>query len=145
MSPGEDTLDALVGSILMTECAPRGKGGKGTRESPLVVDDAAYLDKYIHFFTTPGTHNDVYAATAHRMFFGNFAKGNDKFQCAANDGHNTDAICGLINVVPLAMAKVLSLVSQQQPVQQQQPSDASLESLSCIPTTTCATTTTFRC
>ena len=116
MSPGENTLDALVGSILMTTCGPRGGGGgggEGTRENPLVVDDSAFLDKYITFFTTPGTHNDVYAATAHRMFFSNYSQGKDKFVCADNDGHNTDAIDGLINVVPLAMSKVLGLLAQQ--------------------------------
>jgi len=28
-----------------------------------------FVDRYIQFMTTPGSHNDTYAATAHRMFF----------------------------------------------------------------------------
>lgn len=38
--------------------------------------------------TTPGSHNDVYAGTCHRMFFANFVNGKDPKKCADNDGHN---------------------------------------------------------
>lgn len=40
------------------------------------------------FMTTPGSHNDVYAGTCHRMFFANFVDGKDPKKCADNDGHN---------------------------------------------------------
>ncbi len=54
--------------------------------------------------TTPGSHNDVYAATAHRMFFANFAKNKPLDQCPDNDKHNTDSIDGIINVIPIALS-----------------------------------------
>lgn len=113
------------------------------------------LKDYVAFMTTPGTHNDTYAATAHRMFFANWVrlgrpargpelhrlvhcianrkglenlrpifgahkmrqqhlnmishcKTHQKGQlnlltrCADNDGHNTDSVDGLINVLPLS-------------------------------------------
>ena len=55
--------------------------------------------------TTPGSHNDVYAATAHRMFFANWVKKKALNDCAANDGHNTDAIDGMINIIPITLAR----------------------------------------
>jgi len=128
MKAGENTLDALVSLILTTVCSPGGDKGDGTRNHPLVVDDELFLDKYIKFFTTPGTHNDCYAATAHRMFFLNYSQGKGKFECAANDGHNTDAIDGLINVIPLAICKVLGLLSSQKEEKKEE-EGASLESL----------------
>ena len=57
--------------------------------------------------TTPGTHNDVYAATAHRMFFANYVKNKDKYACADNDGHNTDSIDGIINVLVLSLNEIV--------------------------------------
>ena len=36
--------------------------------------DDRYLEDYAAFMTTPGTHNDTYAATAHRMFFANWVR-----------------------------------------------------------------------
>ena len=38
--------------------------------------DAKALQKaYVDFMTTPGTHNDCYASTCHRMFFENLSGG----------------------------------------------------------------------
>lgn len=50
--------------------------------------------------TTPGSHNDAYAATAHRMFFKNLTEGLDPKQCPDNDHHNVDAIDALTLAVP---------------------------------------------
>ena len=52
---------------------------------------------------TPGSHNDTYASTAHRMFFENLVKGVAPEECHTNDGHNTDAICALTMVVPIIL------------------------------------------
>ena len=57
--------------------------------------------------TTPDTHNDVYAATAHRMFFANYANNKDKYVCADNDGHNTDSVDGIINVLVLSLNEMV--------------------------------------
>lgn len=58
------------------------------------------------FMTTPGTHNDTYASTCHRMFFANFVKGVAPEVCADNDGHNTDAIDALTLTIPVIVATV---------------------------------------
>ena len=66
------------------------------------------------FMTTPDTHNDTYAATAHRMFFANWVKkgrpteGPKLRELADNDGHNTDSVDGLINVLPLSAESALA-------------------------------------
>ena len=33
-----------------------------------------FLQSYVHFMTTPGSHNDTYAESFHRDFFSNYAK-----------------------------------------------------------------------
>lgn len=114
MKAGENTLDTLVARLLVQSINAsenrdfvngRSKDQVGTApvtpsKNPLVCD---FLDRYVPFMTTPDTHNDVYAATAHRMFFANYANGTDKFKCADNDGHNTDSIDGIINVIPISL------------------------------------------
>jgi len=60
--------------------------------------------EYIDFMTTPGSHNDAYASTYHRMFFANRARGMPLEQCPDNDAHNVDAIDGLIVPVPVILA-----------------------------------------
>ena len=56
---------------------------------------------YMKFMQTPGTHNDTYAATAHRMFFKNLKEGKQPSECPDNDGHNVDAIDALTITVPV--------------------------------------------
>ena len=62
-----------------------------------------FTDRYIKFMTTPGVNTDTYASTCHRMFFANWMQGVPPEQCAANDGHNTDAIDALTLTVPLTL------------------------------------------
>ena len=66
-----------------------------------------FLDDYIQYMTTPDSHNDVYAATAHRMFFANYANKKDKFVCADNDGHNTDSVDGIINILIMSLNEIV--------------------------------------
>lgn len=66
----------------------------------------AFLEAYVKFMTTPGSHNDTYASTCHRMFFANFVKGVPPKSCADNDGHNTDAIDALTLAIPAIVATV---------------------------------------
>ena len=40
----------------------------------------------MQFMQTPGSHNDTYASTCHRMFFANLVNGKPPEQCADNDG-----------------------------------------------------------
>jgi len=55
------------------------------------------------FMQTPGSHNDCYAATAHRMFFENLMSGKDPKLCPDNDEHNVDSIDALTVSVPVIL------------------------------------------
>jgi ADP-ribosylglycohydrolase len=77
--------------------------------------------KYVEFMTTPGTHNDCYASTCHRMFFANLQKGLPPEKCPDNDNHNVDTIDGLILTVPVALATYGRSVD-----------DAKRETVSCV-------------
>mmetsp|Transcript_10531 Transcript_10531/g.22964 ORF Transcript_10531/g.22964 Transcript_10531/m.22964 type:complete len:284 (-) Transcript_10531:102-953(-) len=69
-------------------------------------DEDHFRQAYIDFMTTEGSHNDTYASTCHRMFFANmiFHK-KDPRECPDNDGHNVDAIDGLIFPSVTALAE----------------------------------------
>lgn len=62
--------------------------------------------RYVTFMTTPGTHNDTYASTTHRLFFQHFAKGLPLSQCPGNDNHNVDTIDALPLLFPYILAHV---------------------------------------
>ena len=51
--------------------------------------------------TTPGSHNDTYASSCHRLFFSNFAKGLSPESCPENDGHNVDNSDAITLAVPV--------------------------------------------
>lgn len=95
MAAGENTLDALVTHILTQSMLVK---------RALDIDD--FRDRYIAFMTTPGSHNDVYAGTAHRMFFKNLVAGAAPKDCPDNDGHNVDTIDALMIVPPVVLANV---------------------------------------
>ena len=63
-----------------------------------------FRQRYVKFMTTPGSHNDTYASTCHRMFFEKWRSGGATAECPDNDGHNVDTIDGLVlpSVVALA-------------------------------------------
>ena len=101
LEAGENTLEAqlcrvLTQSILETSAA-------ATPPSP-AFSAPHFTEKYMQFMQTPGTHNDTYASTAHRMFFANVVRGKPPHECADNDGHNTDAIDALTLAVPVILA-----------------------------------------
>lgn len=55
MKAGENTLNALCARVVMRGMAE----AKG-------YDSARFLDDYVKFMTTPGSHNDTYAESFHR-------------------------------------------------------------------------------
>ena len=93
LDAGENTLEAQLCRLLVRTMATKG--------TSFMLDD--FRDAYITFMRTPGSHNDTYASTAHRMFFANLVKGVPPRDCADNDGHNTDAIDALTLVVPIIL------------------------------------------
>lgn len=93
------------------------QAGEGTLEMSIVrecyncitadggaLSSKTLLDRYIQFMTTPGSHNDCYASTYHRMFFANRKRGLPLDQCPDNDGHNVDTQDGLTITIPVALA-----------------------------------------
>jgi len=94
LQAGENTIE----SDIVRECY-NSIAANGGSLSPSI-----FLDSYIKFMTTPGSHNDCYASTYHRMFFSNRQRGLPLDQCPDNDGHNVDTQDGLPITVPVALA-----------------------------------------
>eukprot|EP00568_Trieres_chinensis_P015438 CAMPEP_0183319354 /NCGR_PEP_ID=MMETSP0160_2-20130417/63314_1 /TAXON_ID=2839 ORGANISM="Odontella Sinensis, Strain Grunow 1884" /NCGR_SAMPLE_ID=MMETSP0160_2 /ASSEMBLY_ACC=CAM_ASM_000250 /LENGTH=379 /DNA_ID=CAMNT_0025485809 /DNA_START=93 /DNA_END=1232 /DNA_ORIENTATION=+ len=93
---GENTLEAQIARVLMRSVTSTG----GT------FDADHFRKAYVDFMTTPGSHNDTYASTCHRMFFANMIfKKLPPEKCPDNDRHNVDTIDGLVlpTVTILAM------------------------------------------
>eukprot|EP00197_Chlamydomonas_leiostraca_P004699 CAMPEP_0202866534 /NCGR_PEP_ID=MMETSP1391-20130828/7852_1 /ASSEMBLY_ACC=CAM_ASM_000867 /TAXON_ID=1034604 /ORGANISM="Chlamydomonas leiostraca, Strain SAG 11-49" /LENGTH=366 /DNA_ID=CAMNT_0049546491 /DNA_START=218 /DNA_END=1318 /DNA_ORIENTATION=+ len=97
MKAGENTLNALCARVVMRSIAQRGG-----------YDPAGFLQDYVQFMTTPGSHNDTYAESFHRDFFGNWAKGVPAERCAkGTEGHNTAQIGGFVMLAPVVMEAAL--------------------------------------
>ncbi|CAE7027179.1 unnamed protein product [Symbiodinium natans] len=93
LEAGENTLEASLVRVLLQSLKSTGR---------FSADD--FRRRYIEFMTTPGTHNDTYASTCHRMFFQKWRAGVDPKDCPDNDGHNVDTIDGL--VIPSVVALI---------------------------------------
>lgn len=93
LAKGENTLEAQLTRLV---CKSITESGGSFRPDDL-------RKRYIEFMTTPGTHNDCYASTCHRMFFANLTRGLAPEKCPDNDNHNVDTIDGLIMSVPVAL------------------------------------------
>jgi ADP-ribosyl-[dinitrogen reductase] hydrolase len=102
MAAGENTLDALVTRVLTQSILKQGA---------LDADD--YRTGYISFMTTPGTHNDTYAGTCHRMFFKNMVDGVTPKDCPDNDAHNVDAIDALMVLPPVVLSHIHSTPTER--------------------------------
>lgn len=92
LEAGENTLEAQLCRLLIRSIAANEAGEFSSND---------FLQHYMTFMQTPGSHNDTYASTCHRMFFANLVRGVPPEQCADNDGHNTDAIDALTLTVPV--------------------------------------------
>lgn len=84
---GENTLNLQLANLL-TDSLNANHG----------YDPDAYLDAYIHFMTTPGTHRDTYVEEYHRHFFTHYARGTAPNKCGTLEKH----ISGLIGMIPIA-------------------------------------------
>jgi ADP-ribosyl-[dinitrogen reductase] hydrolase len=94
---GENTLEVSLARVLM----------KSIVNNDGIFDADHFRDAYINFMTTPGSHNDTYASTCHRMFFANmiFRQLPPK-DCPDNDHHNVDTMDGLILPTIVALAGI---------------------------------------
>lgn len=97
LQAGENTLEVQIARVLM----------KSIVESNGEFDVDHFRKAYVTFMTTPGSHNDTYASTCHRMFFANwYYRKLDPVDCPDNDKHNVDTIDGLVlpTITALAVA-----------------------------------------
>lgn len=95
LEAGENTLEAQLLLVLLQSI--------NANEGEFHQDD--FRQRYVHFMTTPGTHNDAYASTCHRMFFANLKiRGKDPALCPDNDQHNVDTIDGLVLPIGVALS-----------------------------------------
>jgi ADP-ribosyl-[dinitrogen reductase] hydrolase len=97
LQAGENTLEADIARVLM----------KSIVETEGKFDADHFRKAYVTFMTTPGSHNDTYASTCHRMFFANwYYRKLDPVDCPDNDKHNVDTIDGLVlpTITALAVA-----------------------------------------
>lgn len=124
LQAGENTLEMQLARVLM----------KSIVANNGLFDEDHFRQAYVKFMTTKGSHNDTYASTCHRMFFANmiFQKRDPK-GCPDNDGHNVDAIDGLIlpSVTALAeTARQLSMLENNDNLQLSEESRRSVQEAS---------------
>ncbi len=88
LKAGENTLNVKICRLLMESIIENG----GYHS-----DD--FLDRYIHFMTTPENHKDTYIEECHRHFFTNYARGLPPDKCGVEEKH----IGGLVGIVPIVV------------------------------------------
>lgn len=97
LQKGENTLEVSIARVLMKSIVAN--NGK--------FDAEHFRNAYIQFMTTPGSHNDTYASTCHRMFFANLIfKQLPPKDCPDNDQHNVDTMDGLVLPTIAALAGI---------------------------------------
>ena len=97
LGAGENTLEACLTRNVIAQVV----------EDEGTFAPATQLASYVKFMTTPGTHNDTYASTAHRMFFKNVVERKRPPEKAAdNDHHNVDTTDAVTMSVPIAVVAV---------------------------------------
>lgn len=102
LQKGENTLEVQIARVLMKNIVKN--GGMFNLED--------FRNAYIEFMMTPGSHNDTYASTCHRMFFSNLVHGKlTPDQCPDNDQHNVDTMDGLVLPTIAAMANADPVVA----------------------------------
>ncbi|GLI63555.1 hypothetical protein VaNZ11_006408 [Volvox africanus] len=96
MKAGENTLNAICARVVLRNLA-REKGYNTT----------SWLQDYVTFMTTPGSHNDTYAESFHRDFFRNWAAGVPAERCSqGTEGHNTAQIGGFVMLPPVILSRL---------------------------------------
>jgi len=76
LKAGENTLNSKLATELVQLCESNGG-----------YDPEAWLDHYIDFMLTPGTHRDTYLEEYHRGFFTKFSQGKPPLKCSIQDEH----------------------------------------------------------
>merc|ERR1711966_1847 len=92
MAAGDNTLEGILTRNVIRVVAEAGK-----------FDAAGIVTDYVSFMMTPGSHNDTYASTAHRMFFANYVNGKPIGECPDNDRHNVDTTDAMTMAIPICL------------------------------------------
>ncbi|GLC76668.1 hypothetical protein PLESTF_001815100 [Pleodorina starrii] len=96
MKAGENTLNAICARLVLRNLAKE-KSYNAT----------SWLQDYVSFMTTPGSHNDTYAESFHRDFFRNWAAGVPPERCSkGTEGHNTAQIGGFVMLPPVILSRL---------------------------------------
>jgi len=93
MKAGENTLNALCARLVLRSVAASGG-----------YAPADFLERYVRFMTTPGSHDDTYCESFHRDFFRNWAKGRPPERCCGEPDSETPQIGGLVMPIAVAVA-----------------------------------------
>lgn len=93
LEAGENTLEGQLTRLLVRKMAATGND----------FQPVQFLDEYVKFMTTPGSHNDTYASSCHRLFFANWSQKVDPQDCPGNDGTHIDSIDALTLIIPVIL------------------------------------------
>jgi ADP-ribosylglycohydrolase len=88
LKAGENTLNVKICRLLIESLNQNG-----------AYDADDFLDRYIAFMTTPGSHRDTYIEECHRHFFENYARGLPRERCGIFEKH----IGGLVGIPPIVV------------------------------------------
>jgi len=88
LKAGENTLNVKICRLLIETM---------NRNGDYDADD--FLQSYIAFMTTPGSHQDTYIEECHRNFFSNYAAGVPPRRCGKIEKH----IGGLVGMIPVVV------------------------------------------
>ena len=97
---GDNTLNIRLVEVLMNSII----------DNQGEYDPTKYLREYIHFMTTPGTHEDTYADTAHIQFFYKLSQGKDAEEATGVENHSTGNIGSTVSL-PVLVATALQISS----------------------------------
>jgi len=105
MAPGDNTLEAVLTRNVI----------RATAEKNGEFDAEGLLKEYVSFMMRPGSHNDTYASTAHRMFFRNLVeRGLPPEKCPDNDRHNVDTTDAITMALPISLLAADDSTAEQQ-------------------------------
>lgn len=85
---GDNTLNVKITRLLVESIRSNGA---------YLPED--FLERYIEFMTTPGSHKDTYIEECHRNFFTNYARGLPARKCGVEEKH----IGGLVGIPPVVI------------------------------------------
>eukprot|EP00747_Dinoflagellata_sp_TGD_P179128 gnl/TRDRNA2_/TRDRNA2_29391_c0_seq1.p1 gnl/TRDRNA2_/TRDRNA2_29391_c0~~gnl/TRDRNA2_/TRDRNA2_29391_c0_seq1.p1 ORF type:complete len:848 (+),score=148.19 gnl/TRDRNA2_/TRDRNA2_29391_c0_seq1:79-2622(+) len=94
LQAGENTLEGHMIRLYMREVAAASGGA---------LDPVHFLEEYIRFMTTEGSHNDTFACVYHRVFFARLDEGMPPEDCPEG-GEDIETIESISTQIPIILA-----------------------------------------